>query len=67
MVTLWAEIDQVCYFANGIKAQLLFAGQAAILRQNNDGMDILLMDSNENWYNAVGFVQNKVFTKLSFS
>ena len=30
-------------------------------------MDIILMDSNENWYKAVKFAQNRVFTELSFS
>lgn len=66
MVTLWVEIDYVGYFANGIKTQCLFAGQAATLKQNNDGMDIVLMASNEDWYNMVEFAQNKIFIKLSF-
>lgn len=26
VVNLWAEIDPVCYLANGTKTQLLFAG-----------------------------------------
>lgn len=36
------------------------------MKQNNDGMDIVLMASNEDWYNMVEFAQNKIFIKLSF-